>query len=193
MMLTDFCSAGRQGVEGMAEVASMQGAEAIVEASGIQNAEAVAPANAVMAVDVDNRQADMETAPAETEAPETPAKTPDAPAETEADMHVEAEVSVNLDAEAQTPADKHGQSPDAGPQVSSVAERQERPRLAGLVVDIPQKVRPVLSNVTMRLTAEDKAAAQALAHERGMSLSEFCAALVAGAVRKARVAEKPAA
>lgn len=114
--------------------------------------------------------------------------------ELQVEAPAEAEVSVNSEAEAQTPADKpQGHAPDAGPQVSSVAERQERPRLAGLVVDIPQKVRPVLSNVTMRLTAEDKSAAQALAHERGMSLSEFCAAIVSGAVRKAREAEKTAA
>ena len=111
----------------------------------------------------------------------------EAPAEMPAEETVDTAVSETSAEEPQV------QASEVGPQVPSSTERQERPRLAGLVVDIPQKVRPVLSNVTMRLTAEDKSAAQALAHERGMSLSEFCAALVAGAVRKARVAEKPAA
>jgi predicted HicB family RNase H-like nuclease len=49
----------------------------------------------------------------------------------------------------------------------------------------PKREKPLMENVTVRLRPAVKKAARALAHERGMSLSEFCAAVIDNVVREA--------
>ena len=57
----------------------------------------------------------------------------------------------------------------------------------------PKREKPVMENVTIRLEPDVKLAAKALAHERGLSLSVFCAQIIDRLVRKAAEKKSQAA
>ncbi len=197
-LLTDFCSAGRQEMTATADVVNVQGAEAMVEASGIQNAEATAPADAVIGVDVDGRQTEMQTVPAEAgvdgrqemqaeepaevpveaDASSIPAEPAEIPAEVEQLQLVENMQDGTQDDRQNLPAD----DPAEGPQVQ--AEAVPADSVASRFLP-PKREKPQMVNVTMRLTPNAKAKAARLAHDRGLSLSEFCAQIVANVVAAA--------
>ncbi|MCR5259111.1 MAG: hypothetical protein K6E40_13260 [Desulfovibrio sp.] len=133
---------------------------------------------------------------AETAVPETLAETQDAPAGAEQAMHAE-EVQEGLQNGRQNlPADdpddpakgSQGQA-QAVPDASAAGTSEE------LLEELmpPKRERPAMENVTMRLSPEIKLKAKALAHERGMSLSEFCAQVIDRLVRKATEKKSQAA
>ncbi len=210
-LLTDFCSAGRQEMTATADVVNVHGAEAMVEASGIQNAEATAPADAVIGVDVDGRQTEMQTVPAEAgvgdrqemqaeepaEIPEEadassiPAEHAEIPAEVEQPQPVEDMQDGTQDGSQILPAEEPAEGPkeQIASDMASAEAMQAVP--AGSVASRflpPKREKPQMVNVTMRLTPNAKAKATRLAHDRDLSLSEFCAQIVANVVA---VAEDP--
>ena len=112
---------------------------------------------------------------AEVEASSTPAEVADAPAGGMQDggQSEPAETPVDVMQEAESEA--HARTAKEGGATSSLVES----------LLPPKKEKATYLNVTMRLAPSVKAAAQVLAQERGMSLSEFCATVIDRLVRQA--------
>ncbi len=112
-------------------------------------------------------------ASAETAVPETPAETPDALA----DGALNGRKILPVEEPAEEPQGQAQAVPDA-PAAGTGADLLEE-------LMPPKREKPVMENVTIRLEPDVKLAAKALAHERGLSLSVFCAQIIDRLVRKA--------
>ncbi len=121
------------------------------------------------------------------------------PAETSDEAQVETETLGVQAEEAEAPADgPHNGLQDGrqNPPADDSAEGRNAPKEAGAEAPEaqagsvtrflpPKREKTIMENVTVRLRPAVKKAARALAHERGMSLSEFCAAVIDNVVREA--------
>ncbi len=120
-------------------------------------------------------------APVETTVPEAPAETPDAPA----DGIQNGRQIFTVEESIEGPQGQAQAVPDA-PAAGTGADILEE-------LMPPKREKPVMENVTIRLEPGVKNAAKALAHERGLSLSVFCAQIIDRLVRKAAEKKSQAA
>ncbi len=189
MMYTDFCTNDSQR--------DMENSEA----SGRQAEMQIVPADA----EVSGRQEMPAEVPAEAETLDRQEVQAEAPAEAEVPANPEADAQTPVDAEQEAPADglqndrqnlpaegPQGQSPEVAGVVASAEDRggtsagaQAAPAGSAARFLPPMRTKPQMVNVTMRMTPDAKARAARLAHARGMSLSEFCAAVIDNVVREA--------
>ncbi len=163
MSLPDICMDGMHAVE------------FVVPAGGMQNAmqeqmvgmPAEMPTETMQEAEADGMQEMEAGMPVE-----------DMQAEMQDGMQIlDAEASAEMPAEATKvmPVDEPTAGPDAPKTQAGSAARFLPPR----------REKPAMENVTMRLSPAVKQKAKALALERGMSLSEFCAAVIDNVVREA--------
>ncbi len=167
MSLPDICMDGMHTVE------------FVVPAGGMQNAMQEQMVG-MPAEDLQNGRQEMEAGmPADAEAVEAQS--------TEAeDMQAEMQDGMQI-LDAGAPAEMQAEAtkvmPVDGPTAGPDAPKTQAGSVARFLP--PRREKTAMENVTMRLSPAVKQKAKALALERGMSLSEFCAAVIDNIVREA--------
>ena len=196
MMYTDFCTNDSQrdmeNSEASGRQAEMQIVPAEAEVSGRQEMPAEVPTEA----ETSDRQEVQAEAPAEAEVPANPEAEAQTPVEAEQEAPADGLQNDRQNLPAEGP---QGQSPEAAGVVASAEDRggtsagaQAAPAGSAARFLPPMRTKPQMVNVTMRLSPELKKKAGRLAHARGMSLSEFCAAVVGNVVAAAEESSEAA-